>query len=68
MRLKIMSGELEAEIIEGELTVADVKVLLRNLSKEQIEDIATREKISKAGLTSTSDQVGRLRAKPKLPI
>lgn len=68
MRLKIIGGSLEVEVIEGTLTIDDVKGLLRNLSKEQVEDITTREKISKAGLTSTSSQVGKLNAKSKLPI
>lgn len=68
MKLRILKGELEVEIVAGELTVTDVKALLRNLSKEQIEEVTTREKISKAGLTSKSNQIGKLNAKPKMPI
>lgn len=68
MKLRVSGGTLEVEIIEGELTITDVKALLRNMSKEQIEEIAVREKISKAGLGSKSSQIGKLNARPKLPI
>ena len=71
MKLRITSGELEVEVIEGSLTIDDVKGLLRNLSKEQIEEVATRDKISKAGLSPYSSKSGKqdkLNVKPKIPI
>lgn len=71
MKLKITGGTIECEVIEGALTIDDVKGLLRNLSKEQIEDVAKREKILRAGVSphsSKSNQQNKLGAKPRMPI
>jgi len=71
MRLKVVGGTLEVEVIEGALTIDDVRGLLRNLSKQQIEEIAKREKISSAGVSphsSKSNQQNKLNANPRMPI
>jgi hypothetical protein len=69
MKLRITGGELEVEILEGELTINDVRFLLKKLSKGQIEEISTTQGIAKASPNSSkSNQQGKLNAKPKMPI
>lgn len=73
MRLRIVKGDFEAEVVSGSLTIEDIRQMLRQMAvaeeKEKTTEIREAgEKTSKEGLTSTSKQVGKLNAKPKLPI
>jgi len=69
MKLLITGDNLKVEILEGQLTIDDVKNKLKNLSKEQIEEVTVRENISTASPhSSKSNMQGKLNAKPKMPI
>ena len=74
MKLKITSGVLEAEIIEGSLDINDIKNMLKKLGQAEAEETITSvreagEKTAKVSPhSSKSDMQDKLRAKPKMPI
>lgn len=72
MKLKITGGTLEVEILEGSMSVDDVKSALKKLSQVQAEEVimgireAGRPKVSPH--SSKSNQQNKLNAKPRMSI
>lgn len=72
MKLRVIKGELEVEIIEGSMSIDDVKGMLKKLSAAQAEEKVTG--IREAGTpkvsphSSKSNQQNKLNARPRMPI
>ena len=69
MKLKIVGGTLEVEIVEGSMSVDDVKGMLKKLAVAQEEETTTG--IKQAGVSphsSKSKMHDKLNAKARMPI
>ena len=71
MKLKIIGGEIEVEIVEKGKTISDIKLLLKKMSEEENGAPFKMKRIAGTKFSphsSKSDAQDKLNVKPKMPI
>lgn len=71
MKLRITGGTIDCEIVEGSMSIDDVKSMLKKLAVQEEKDTTEGIKGATAKISphsSKSNMQGKLNAKPRMPI